>query len=200
MTGFIGTAWLCPALSQSDGDRDAWRLLRQDTYPSWLYPVRQGATTIWERLDSFTLDRGFGGNNSMNSFNHYSFGAVGGWMLSRILGVCRGKAAACWDLEPTPDPDGIVTWAGGSVQTVKGLYESAWRKTESGTEYHITIPANTTAVLRLPAKQESKITEGGGIAAKAPGVEALGFESGRAVFRLQSGSFRFCVEEAPCRV
>ena len=195
MTGFIGTAWLCPALSQSDGDRDAWRLLRQDTYPSWLYPVRQGATTIWERLDSFTLDRGFGGNNSMNSFNHYSFGAVGTWMLSRILGVCRGTAAACWDLEPTPDPDGAVTWAAGSVQTVRGAYESAWRKTESGMEYHITIPANTTTILRLPANMGCQITEGGGIVAEAPGVEDLGFENGRAVFRLQSGSFRFCVSD-----
>lgn len=195
MTGFIGTAWLCPALSQSGGDRDAWRLLRQDTYPSWLYPVRQGATTIWERLDSFTLDRGFGGNNSMNSFNHYSFGAVGAWMLSRILGVCRGKTAAHWDLEPTPDPDGAVTWAEGSVETVKGVYESAWRKTDSGMEYRVSIPTNTTAILRLPADAGKRITEGGRIVAEAPGVEALGFENGRAVFRLQSGSFRFCVAD-----
>ena len=66
-------------------------------------------------------------------------------------------------------------------------------------EYHIAIPANTTAILRLPANLESQITEGGGMAAEAPGVEALGFENGRAVFRLQSGSFRFCVADCPDR-
>ncbi|MDP4202262.1 MAG: family 78 glycoside hydrolase catalytic domain, partial [Bacteroidota bacterium] len=74
MTGFVGTAWISKVLSDNGLDSIAYRLLRQTTYPSWLYPVKQGATTIWERLNSYTLENGFGGNNSMNSFNHYSFG------------------------------------------------------------------------------------------------------------------------------
>lgn len=80
MTGFIGTAWISKVLSDYGRTDLAYRLLQQTDYPSWLYPVKQGATTIWERLNSYTHTDGFGGNNNMNSFNHYAFGAVGSWM------------------------------------------------------------------------------------------------------------------------
>lgn len=76
MTGFIGTAWISKALSDNGCSEAAYKLLQQTNYPSWLYSVEQGATTIWERLNSYTHEDGFGGNNRMNSFNHYSFGAV----------------------------------------------------------------------------------------------------------------------------
>ena len=87
MTGFIGTAWISEALSLIGRDDLAYKLLTSTTYPSWLYPVTQGATTVWERLDSYTHDKGFGKNNSMNSFNHYSFGAVGNWLLTKAAGI-----------------------------------------------------------------------------------------------------------------
>lgn len=195
MTGFIGTAWLCPALRVGGKDDLAWKLICQESYPSWLYPVKQGATTIWERLDSFTLERGFGGNNSMNSFNHYSFGAVGYWMLSCILGIGRGEDTPSWILEPTPDPAGKVTWAKGSVQTVEGTFESGWRRTERGTEYTFTVPGNGKILLGLPGKADSSVTEAGIPAECAPGVENLGYENGRFRFRLASGSYVFLVEE-----
>lgn len=195
MTGFIGTAWLCPALAKAGREDLAWGLLCQENYPSWLYPVKQGATTIWERLDSFTLDRGFGGNNSMNSFNHYSFGAVGYWMLSGILGIGRGDASPSWVLEPTPDPSGKVTWAKGSVRTVEGTFESGWRRTRGGTEYTLTVPGNGQVLLGLPGKEQATVTEGGVPAACAAGVETLGYENGRLRFRLGSGSYVFLVEE-----
>ena len=193
MTGFIGTALICPALTLAGADADAWRLLRQHTYPSWLYPVDQGATTIWERLDSFTLDRGFGGNNSMNSFNHYSFGAVGFWMLSRALGVARSSELGEWALEPTPDPDGAVNWAKGRVGTVRGAFESAWTIGADGTEYRLTVPANTAVVLRLPADENAAITENGVPAREAEGVTELGYQNGRREFRLEGGSYCFKV-------
>lgn len=195
MTGFIGTAWLCPALAKAGREDLAWGLLCQENYPSWLYPVKQGATTIWERLDSFTLDRGFGGNNSMNSFNHYSFGTVGYWMLSGILGIGRGDASPSWVLEPTPDPTGKVTWAKGSVRTVEGIFESGWRRTRGGTEYTLTVPGNGQVLLGLPGKEQATVTEGGVPVACAAGVETLGYENGRLRFRLGSGSYVFLVEE-----
>ncbi|HAT61398.1 MAG TPA: alpha-L-rhamnosidase, partial [Prevotella sp.] len=68
MTGFIGTAWICMALSETGHSDYAYKMLLNTKFPSWLYPVEQGATTIWERLNSYTKDNGFGGNNSMNSF------------------------------------------------------------------------------------------------------------------------------------
>ena len=93
MTGFIGTSWVSKALSaERPVGATAYRLLQNETYPSWLYAVDQGATTIWERLNGYTIENGFGGNNSMNSFNHYSFGAVGQWMIAHSLGIERDDA------------------------------------------------------------------------------------------------------------
>lgn len=87
---FYGTAWISKALSDNGCSEAAYKLLQQTNYPSWLYSVEQGATTIWERLNSYTHEDGFGGNNRMNSFNHYSFGAVGAWMYNYSLGIRTG--------------------------------------------------------------------------------------------------------------
>lgn len=88
MTGFIGTPWIAYALSDQGHADVAYRMLLNEAFPSWLYPVTQGATTIWERLNSMTAENGFGGNNSMNSFNHYAFGSVLDWMMERSMGIC----------------------------------------------------------------------------------------------------------------
>jgi len=93
MTGFIGTASLLPALSQAGANDHAYEMLQQTSYPSLLYPVVNGATSIWERLNSYTVEKGFGGNNSMNSFNHYAFGAVGSWMMS------YGRIESSWEID-----------------------------------------------------------------------------------------------------
>jgi alpha-L-rhamnosidase len=89
MTGFIGTASISEALSVNGNHDLAYKLLTNKQYPSWLYSVVNGATSIWERLNSYTVENGFGGNNSMNSFNHYSFGAVAAWMYNYSLGIQR---------------------------------------------------------------------------------------------------------------
>ena len=110
MTGFIGTAWISKALSDSGQIELAYRLLESEQYPSWLYAVDQGATTIWERLNGYTVENGFGGNNSMNSFNHYSFGAVGQWMIAYSLGIQRDEPGfRKFILQPEPDPTGTIT-------------------------------------------------------------------------------------------
>lgn len=127
MTGFIGTAWIMEALSKIDRNDVAYSLLTSTDYPSWLYPVTQGATTVWERLNSYTDKDGFGRNNSMNSFNHYSFGSVANWLLTRCLGITvdtEGKVS----VNPTPDPTGKVKWARGWVEIPEGRIESSWGK------------------------------------------------------------------------
>ena len=109
MTGFIGTAWISAALSNAGHTDLAYRLLLNASYPSWLYAVDQGATTIWERLNGYTVENGFGGNNSMNSFNHYSFGAVGQWMIAHSLGIQRETPGfKTFLLKPEPDPTGRI--------------------------------------------------------------------------------------------
>ncbi len=150
MTGFIGTAWILHALSENGLEQEAFRLLRGREYPSWLYPVIQGATTIWERLDSFTLDRGFGGNNSMNSFNHYSFGAVGSWILRHILGFTGKFSEEGAILAPTPDPDGVLRFAEGSMNLGGKRYHLRWEITDQGTVYEVTVPEGECALLQIP--------------------------------------------------
>lgn len=125
MTGFIGTAWVMEALSKIDRNDVAYALLTSRNYPSWLYPVTQGATTVWERLNSYTDKDGFGSNNSMNSFNHYSFGSVANWLLTRCLGI-RMDADGKVTVNPTPDPTGRIRFARGWIETPDGRVESSW--------------------------------------------------------------------------
>jgi alpha-L-rhamnosidase len=152
MTGFIGTASISEALSANGKHDIAYGLLTNKTYPSWLYSVANGATSIWERLNSYTIENGFGGNNSMNSFNHYSFGAVAAWMYTHSLGIQRDEASPGYQhfiLQPTPDPTGKITFAKGHVETMYGAIKSEWRKNGNQTTYRFLIPANTSAQVKL---------------------------------------------------
>ena len=163
MTGFITTAWISKALSDNGRSDLAYRLLQQTTYPSWLYPVTQGATSIWERLDSYTKERGFGGNNSMNSFNHYSFGAVGQWMMAYSLGIDRDPDAPGFKhfiLHPEADPTGQMTWAKGWYDTPYGRISSSWKRSGNKVEYAFTIPEGCTATLRIPGVPEQELAAG----------------------------------------
>ena len=196
MTGFIGTAALSPALSQTGRSDLAYDLLQQRQYPSWLYSVVNGATTIWERLNSYTIENGFGGNNSMNSFNHYSFGAVGAWMYNYSLGIQRGEPGfKSFVLHPTPDPTGQMNWAEGHYDSSYGRIVSEWRVEEGVTRYHFVVPANTTATLYLPAAPGATIRESGRPVARSEGITELGREGNRVRYWLQSGTYRFTVQE-----
>jgi len=164
LTGFIGTAWISRALSDAGRSDLAYKLLLNERFPSWLYPVTQGATTIWERLDSYTHRNGFGGNNRMNSFNHYSFGAVGHWLMSRSLGIETDSGHPGFSrfvLRPEPDFSGAVTYASGYYDSPYGRIESAWKLVGNGeVEYEFTVPANSSARLLLPGMPEQTLLSG----------------------------------------
>ncbi len=192
MTGFIGTAWISKALSENGLSELAYRLLLNDRYPSWLYAIDQGATTIWERLNGYTVENGFGGNNSMNSFNHYSFGAVGQWMMAHSLGIERGEPGfGEFVLQPEPDPTGTMTFAEGYYDSMHGRIASAWKVEGSVLTYRATVPANTSATLRLPTSSADSVMEGGVNARRARGVTFVKYEDGKAIFRLASGDYEF---------
>jgi alpha-L-rhamnosidase len=192
MTGFIGTAWISKALSDHGYSDAAYRLLQNDQYPSWFYPVDQGATTIWERLNSYTVENGFGGNNSMNSFNHYSFGAVGQWMIAYSLGIqCNQPGFKHFILQPEYDPTGEMTWAKGHYDSMYGRISNAWKIDNGTLIYSATVPANTTATLFIPAASENAVTENGKPAAEAEGISFVKYEDGKAVYELASGSYEF---------
>ena len=194
MTGFVGTSWISQALTEHGSPDLAYRQLQNDQYPSWLYPIDQGATSIWERLNGYTTENGFGGNNSMNSFNHYSFGAVGHWMMAYSLGISRDENAPGFKhfiLRPEPDPTGEMTWAQGYYDSMYGRITSDWKIDKGVLTYRATVPANTTATLYLPASQESGVRESGKEIADSGGIRLVKFEHGKAVYELSSGDYTF---------
>lgn len=196
MTGFIGTAWINKVLSDNGHTEHAYRLIQQTTYPSWLYSVEQGATTIWERLNSYTHTDGFGGNNRMNSFNHYSFGAVASWMYNYSLGIERDENQPGFKhflLKPEPDPTGQMKYAEGHYDSMYGRIESRWHNDGNGYTYRFVVPANTTATLVLSAPSLDRITENGKELSKVKGVNYQGHQNGKHTFSIQSGTYEIKV-------
>lgn len=195
MTGFLGTSSVAEALSDNGHPETAYRLLQQQDYPSWLYSVVNGATSIWERLNSYTVENGFGGNNSMNSFNHYSFGAVAAWMYNNSLGIQRDPQVAGFKtiiLKPTPDPTRKMTFAKGYYDSPYGRINSEWKWEGVKWMYKTTIPANTTATLYLPARSIGQVTESGKSVAQFKGISQA---NGQVIIPLGSGSYSFTISE-----
>jgi alpha-L-rhamnosidase len=160
-TGFLGTPYLCHVLSQNGKTDVAYNLLFQETYPSWLYSVKMGATTIWERWDGIKTDSTFQ-DAGMNSFNHYAYGAIGDWMYRTTAGLEAGKAGYKHILIQ-PQPTTKLNNAKAIFNSSYGEIESAWTKTATGYSFSIKIPANTTATVKLPVSDASKVTEKGEI-------------------------------------
>ena len=148
-TGFFATGALCPMLSEGGYVSDAQRLLTQTAYPSFLYPVTQGATTVWERWNSYTEEDGFGENNSMNSFNHYSLGSVVSWLYEYVLGIRRETAHPGYKHFTLQPEIGTFAYAKGGIDTPHGRIESAWEIVNGKAIYRCTVPANTTATVVL---------------------------------------------------
>lgn len=194
-TGFLGVSYLLPALSETGHEDVAFKLLEQEEYPSWLYPVLQGATTIWERWDSYVGGEGFGGAG-MNSFNHYSYGSVMEWVFNTVLGI-RSEVATpgftAFTLYPTYG--GSLTQASGSYRAQSGLIESGWELSDGQLVYTCRVPANTEATLYLPVTgADASVVEGTSPAAAAEGVTFVGYENGRKVFTLKAGTYTFKTE------
>jgi len=200
MTGFIGTAWINPVLSMNGRSDLAYRLLQQTSFPSWLYSVDQGATTIWERVNSYTRTDGFGGNNSMNSFNHYSFGAVGSWMVNYSLGIQRDDKNPGFHhflLQPEIDQTGQMTFAKGYYDSMYGRIESSWQIGEGKMRYEFTVPANTSATLFLPAPSVRVVKEDGRFLSRSSrGIEIGETKNDIIKMELVSGHYVFEVMNA----
>ncbi len=187
-TGFNATGNVLNALSDYGLNDTAYKMFESTEYASWLYPVTQGATSIWERWNGYTNELGFNGNNGMNSFNHYSFGAVYEWMVAYQLGICADKAQPGYQhfiLQPTAG--GTFTYAKGSYDSVYGPIFSGWTAEDGKmTGYDAIIPANTSATLYLPASGEIKACEGMEVVGNMThnGIETIQIE-------LKSGSWHF---------
>lgn len=197
MTGFVGTPWITWALSENGHVAEAYRLLTHQDFPSWLYPVTQGATTIWERLNSMTHENGFGGNNSMNSFNHYAFGSVTNWLMQRSLGIARDEECPGFQhfyLQPLVDPTGALRYAKGYYDSPYGRIESSWEVKVDAVDYRFVVPANTQATLRLPVKEFKSIYLDGKPLPKALAQKAI-LSDGQVLMLLEAGLYTFSVKK-----
>lgn len=167
-TGFLGTYNLCPTLSKFGKDNMAYTLLMQRNEPSWLYSIDQGATTIWERWNSYKKSDGFG-DVGMNSFNHYAYGAIVEWMYRFMAGIeAKEPGFNSILLQPRIDtrkenelPDGQerMKWVKAEYNSVNGLIKSAWNN-EDGFIYECTVPDGICATLKLPKFTDKLIING----------------------------------------
>lgn len=202
-TGFLGTKELLPALSATGHDNLAIKLFQSRRFPSWGYEVINGATTVWERWDSFTKEHGFNGaggnqNAAMNSFSHYSFGAVMEWAFRNLAGIDTASPGyeriIIHPRPPTPDATGEVApvnWVRASYDSVRGRIQTAWKQTGGSLELDVAIPANTTASVSLPATSANQVRESGRKLTDVLGVTVEQVEAGRVILSVESGRYHF---------
>ena len=188
-TGFLGTPYLLPALTQSGQNDVAYSLMMSKTFPSWGYEVSMGATTMWERWDSLLAD-GTPSDLGMNSFNHYAFGAVGDWMYQNIGGISSTSAGYKHSLI-APNPGGGLTFAKVSHDSVYGTVASDWTLEGNRLALSVDVPANTTATVRIPARNVHEVQEGGSAASGATGISGITMDGSDAVVEVGSGHYDF---------
>ncbi len=183
-TGFVGTKDLMLVLSAMGRNDVAYRLLQNEVFPSWGFTIRHGATSIWERWDGWTPEKGFQ-DSGMNSFAHYAFGAVYQWMVENIGGI-RSDGPGFRKLVIAPQPGGTLTWAHVKYRSVAGPVSTAWRITDGRMTVNVTIPANTRATIQLPGVG-GEVLESGASAKRTRGLSMLK----EGVFDAASGAYEF---------
>jgi alpha-L-rhamnosidase len=188
-TGFVGVSYLLPVLSQAGKADTAYQLLLQDTFPSWLFSVKHGATTIWERWDGWTPEKGFQ-DPEMNSFNHYSLGSCGEYLFGGIGGIQPASPGYKTILIQPMVRDGL-TWARTSYDSIHGRISTAWKRSGHRLTLDVVVPANTTAVVCLPTKDIASVKESGRPVNQAKGVQFLRQETDQVDFSIGSGTYRF---------
>ena len=188
-TGFVGTPYISYVLTRAGRADVAFALLHQKRWPSWLYAVTQGATSIWERWDGWTEEEGFQ-SVSMNSFNHYAYGAVGEWLYGSVAGI--GVGAPGYRRIVIRPHLGDLASARASYCSVHGLIISAWERDGERLTLEVEIPPNTRATVHVPVPTPASVVrEGDRPATEAEGVRFLRQEAGATVFAVGSGSYRF---------
>jgi alpha-L-rhamnosidase len=188
-TGFVGTKDLMPALTKSGRSDLAYRLLESELFPGWGFSVKHGATTIWERWNGWTPDGG-PHPDRMNSYSHYSFGAVYQWMVENIGGL-RAIEPGWNTFEVAPAPGGTLSNAAVKVGTVHGDITSSWRRGGAVSTFEVTVPVGTVAKVRLPVREGLALSEGTAPAAVGNGIRSLKREPTQVLMELGSGTYKF---------
>ncbi|UUZ80252.1 hypothetical protein LJK88_35775 [Paenibacillus sp. P26] len=190
-TGFVGTPYLCLTLSDNGYHDTAVKLLLQDTYPSWLYSISKGATTIWEHWDGIKPDGSFW-SDDMNSYNHYAYGAIGDWLYRYVAGLdLDEKAAAYKRIRIHPRSlGGALTYAAAELSSPTGD-SIALGEAGDRIEVRVQIPANTTAEIILEGASLAELREGGQALSGVQGILAANETEGGVVVSAGSGAYCF---------
>ncbi len=189
-TGFLGVGLVAPVLDEFGHPELAHGLLRRTDLPSWLYPLRHGATTIWERWDGYTDEHGFQ-TPSMNSFNHYALGSIGEWLYRGVAGIDQAPDSAGYrDLVIRPRP-GDLDWARASYLSVRGAIEVAWTRHDDQLRLDVTVPPGAAATVHVPTSRPETVREADVPAGSSPGVEIVGTGPATLLCRVGAGRYRF---------
>lgn len=190
-TGFLGASLVNPLLSDFGYDDLAYKLLMRKDYPSWLYPVTRGATTIWERWDGIRPDGSFQ-DPGMNSFNHYAYGAIGSWMYSQIAGLQADESVPAYKkIRIHPVIGGGLTYARAEHFSLYGKIASEWRIANNKLTLYVTIPPNSSAEVFVKTSKPDSVTESGRPVKDATDVRFLRLDKGYAVYQIGSGKYTF---------
>ncbi len=190
-TGFLGTPYLCHVLSRFGYTDWAYKLLLQESYPSWLYPVKMGATTIWERWNGIRTDGSFE-PASMNSFNHYAYGAIGDWMYRVAAGIdTYDDAPGYKHIRIQPQIGGGLTDVQASLQTYYGKVSSHWTVKDKQLVMEVDVPPNTTATVHIPGVTIADLTESDKPVNSVNGLTDIRQEMGAVVLQAGSGKYVF---------
>jgi len=192
-TGFLGTPYLCHVLSDNGYTDTAYDLLLQESYPSWLYPVKMGATTIWERWDGEKTDSTFE-DPGMNSFNHYAYGAIGDWMYRVSAGI-ETMGPGYKHIIIQPHPAKKLTYSRASFESSYGTIGSGWEKKDGKVIIKVRIPANTSATIILPATVQDKVTEGGKPLSQNIYLKDIKLADNKLTMQAGSGEYTFEIVE-----
>jgi alpha-L-rhamnosidase len=195
-TGFLGTPYLCHVLSRYGYSDVAYTLLLQETYPSWLYPVTKGATTIWERWDGIRTNGDFQAI-TMNSFNHYAYGAIGDWMYRVMVGLDIDEDGIGYKkIRIRPHVGGKFTHASATYETQYGTLSSGWKIENGKLLLHAEVPVNTTAIIYIPATAASDVLENGQPLSSIKDIQVVGKEKEYVVVKVGSGKYAFSTNYA----
>jgi len=195
-TGFVGIRDLQPVLTRIRRLDVAYHLLHNKQFPSWLYPITHGATTIWERWDGWTHDKGFQ-TPSMNSFNHYAYGSVGEWLYEAVAGIAPHPDQPGYQhvvIHPHVDPSTHttpITWAKAHYDSIHGRIETHWRIEAGRFTLDVTIPANCTATVYLPTDSPDAARESNSPLDSVDGLSNVRTDGAEVLCQLAAGQYTF---------
>jgi len=186
----MGNPYILQALDCAGLEEVAYKLLLNERYPSWLYPVTVGATTIWEHFGSYRPEAGGLADPWMNSLSHYAHGAVGGFIFGHVGGI-RPETPGYRRIlvQPTVRPG--LSWAKTSYDSIQGRIATAWKVGDRTLDLEVTVPMNATATVHVPATEGSIVLESGGPAERAEAVRLLRREKDVRIFEVGGGHYRF---------